>query len=75
VGRERDLFEHSFVLRVRDSAGRVVGRRIMTADGAWSTRVGYRVTRPQRGTLEGVADSAKDGSLVCIVQVGVALSP
>jgi hypothetical protein len=75
VGRERDLFEHSFVLRVRDHAGRVVGRRIMTANGPWNTRVGYRVTRSQRGTLEGVAESAKDGSLVCIVQLGVPLTP
>jgi hypothetical protein len=75
TGRERDLFEHSFVLRVRDRAGRVAGRRIMTAQGPWSARIGYRVSARQRGTLEGVAESAKDGSLVCIVQVGVALAP
>jgi hypothetical protein len=31
------------------------------------------VTRAQAGTLEGVAESARDGSLVCIVQVRVAL--
>jgi len=73
TGTERDLFEHSFVLRVRDRAGRVVGRRIMTAVGAWSTRVGYRVATRRRGTLEAVAESAKDGSLACIVQVGVTL--
>jgi hypothetical protein len=74
-GRERELFEHSFVLRVRDRAGRVVGRRIMTAEGPWSTRIGYHVAARQRGTLEGVAESAKDGSLACIVQVGVVLAP
>jgi hypothetical protein len=31
------------------------------------------VTRAQAGTLEAVAESARDGSLVCIVQVRVAL--
>jgi Immunoglobulin-like domain of bacterial spore germination len=75
TGRERDLFEHSFVLRARDRAGRVVGRRIMTAHGAWGTSIGYRVTSRQPGTLEAVADSAKDGSLACIAQVGVVLAP
>jgi hypothetical protein len=74
-GRERNLFEHGFVLLVRDRSGRVAGRRIMTAEGPWTTRIGYRVATRQRGTLEGVAESAKDGSLVCIVQVGVALAP
>ena len=74
-GRERDLFEHSFLVRVRDHSGRSVGRRIMTAEGAWSARVGYRVKARERGTLEGVAESARDGSLACIVQVGVVLAP
>jgi|1186.fasta_scaffold42521_1 hypothetical protein len=75
TGGERDLFEHSFVLLVRGRSGRVVGRRIMTAQGAWSARVNYRVTARQRGTLEAVADSAKDGSLACLVQAGVVLDP
>jgi hypothetical protein len=75
TGSERNLFEHGFVLRVRDRSGRVAGRRIMTAEGPWSARIGYRVASRQRGTLEGVAESAKDGSLVCIVQAGVSLAP
>ena len=74
-GVERDLFEGSFVLRVRDRAGRVVGRRVMTARGAWSARVAYSVTSAQTGTLEGVAASAKDGSLACLVQVRAGLNP
>ena len=74
-GVERDLFEASFILRVRDAAGRSVGRRIMTARGAWSARVAYRVTTAQTGTLEAVAASAKDGSLACLVQVRVGLNP
>jgi hypothetical protein len=74
-GRERDLFEHSFVLRVRNRAGRVVGQKVMTANGAWRARVGYRVSAGQPGTLEAVADSAKDGSLDCLAQVRVTLAP
>jgi len=74
-GVERDLFEATFLLRVRDGAGRVVGRRVMTARGAWSARVAYRVSSAQTGTLEAVADSAKDGSLACLVQVRAGLNP
>jgi hypothetical protein len=74
-GSERDLFEHGFVLRVRDAGGVVVGRRIMTAAGPWSTTIGYRVTTRQAGTLEAVAESAKDGALDCIAQARVRLDP
>ncbi len=73
-GTERNLFEGSFVIRVRDATGRVVGRRIATARGPWDLSVSYSaVTRAQAGTVEAVAESAKDGSLACIVQVRVAL--
>ena len=75
-GTERDLFEGSFVIRVRDARGRVVGRRIVTARGAWSETVAYSgVATRQSGTVEAVAESAKDGSLACIVQRRVTLVP
>jgi hypothetical protein len=75
-GTELDLFEGSFLLRVRDAGGRVVGRRIVTARGAWQATVPYGgVRRAQAGTVEAVAESAKDGSLACLVQVRVALVP
>lgn len=74
-GVEKDLFEGSFVLRVRDASGKVVGTRTMTARGAWSARVAYRVTTAGTGTVEGVAASAKDGSLACLVQVRAGLNP
>lgn len=75
-GVERDLFEGSFLLRVRDATGRVVGRRIATARGAWDLRVAYSaITSAQAGTVEAVAESARDGSLACLVQVRVALAP
>jgi hypothetical protein len=75
-GIERELFEGSFVLRVRDATGRVVGRRIVTARGPWDVRVAYAgIASAQAGTVEAVAASAKDGSLACIVQVRVALVP
>jgi hypothetical protein len=75
-GTELNLFEGSFVLRVRDASGRVVGRRIATERGAWDLTVAYSgVTSAQAGTVEAVAESARDGSLACIVQVRVALVP
>jgi hypothetical protein len=74
-GTERDLFEGSFVLRVRDASGRSVGRRVMTARGAWSARIAYRVAGAGIGTVEAVAASAKDGSLACLVQVRAGLNP
>lgn len=75
-GTARDLFEANFVIRVRDARGRVVGRRIVTANGPWNQTVSYSgVTSTQAGTVEAVADSAKDGSLVCIVQRRVTLVP
>jgi hypothetical protein len=73
-GTARDLFESNFVIRVRDGLGRVVGRRIVTANGPWSQTVSYTgVSGSQHGTVEAVAESAKDGSLVCIVQRRVML--
>jgi hypothetical protein len=75
-GVERNVFEGSFELVVRDGRGRVVGRRTITARGPWRKGVGYRgVARAQAGTIEAVASSAKDGSLACLVQRRVALVP
>jgi hypothetical protein len=75
-GTARNLFESNFVMRVRDGLGRVLGRRIVTANGPWAQTVSYPVgTSRQAGTLEAVAESAKDGSLVCIVQRRVRLEP
>lgn len=76
LGKELNLFEGSFLLRVRDATGRVVGRRIGTARGSWDLRVSYSGVRTaQPGTLEAVAESARDGSLACLVQVRVRLVP
>lgn len=75
-GTARNLFESNFVIRVRDGLGRVLGRRIVTANGPWNQTVSYPVgTSPQAGTVAAVAKSAKDGSLVCIVQRRVSLVP
>jgi hypothetical protein len=75
-GVERDLFEGSFALVVRDARGRVVGQRTITARGAWRKGVGYRgVSRAQAGTIEAFASSAKDGSVACLVQRRVSLVP
>ena len=75
-GTELNVFEGSFVLRVRDARGRSIGRRIVTARGAWNQTVSYSgVTSRQAGTVEAVAEAAKDGSLACIVQRRVTLVP
>lgn len=75
-GRERFLFEHSHVVRLRRPNGSVVAERPVTsAGGRWSVTFPYRVTSTQAGTLEGAALSAKDGALDCIVQVRVTLRP
>jgi Immunoglobulin-like domain of bacterial spore germination len=73
-GRERDLFEHSLVVRLRRADGRVQAERPETAARRrWSTRLRYPRAPRQTGTLEAVAESAKDGTLDCLVQVRVRL--
>ena len=75
-GTALNLFEGNFLLRVRNARGSVVGRRIVTANGPWNQTVSYTgIASRQAGTVEGVAESAKDGSLVCIVQRRVTLVP
>ena len=71
-GRERDLFEHSLVVRLRRNSGRIHRQKAETAFmRAWSTDFTYSPAQRQTGTLEAVALSAKDGTLDCLVQVRV----
>jgi hypothetical protein len=72
AGRERNLFEHSLVVRLRAANGRVLAQRPeAAARGRWRSRFRYPSVRRQAGTLEAVAHSAKDGSLDCLVQLRV----
>jgi hypothetical protein len=74
AGRERDLFEHSLIVRVRGPGGGIVAQRPLTAAaGRWSTSFRISPTARRAGTLEAVALSAKDGTLDCLVQVPVTL--
>jgi len=76
AGRERNLFEHSLVVVLRGADGRVVAQQPVTAsNGRWSVGFPYRTPRQQPGTLEAIAESAKDGALVCLVQARVTLQP
>jgi 6-phosphogluconolactonase len=76
TGRERKLSEKNFAAVVRGHDGRVLARASLhAAAGRWSAQVQYRAAREQVGTLEGVAQSAKDGALACLVQVAVDLFP
>jgi hypothetical protein len=71
-GRERNLFEHSLIVRLRRSGGRIHRQKAETAfRRMWSTSFDYPAARRQDGTLEAVALSAKDGTLDCLVQVRV----
>jgi hypothetical protein len=71
-GRERNLFEHSLVVRLRRNGGRIHRQKPETAfQRMWSTDFTYPPARRQTGTLEAVALSAKDGTLDCLVQVRV----
>lgn len=76
-GTARFLFENSFALVVRDAAGVIVGQRPVTVaeSGRWRRTVRYDVGRAQTGTLEGVAESARDGALDCLIQARVRLRP
>ena len=72
AGRERNLFEHSLVVRLRRPGGRIHDQRGETAaQRHWSTRFRYPASARKTGTLEAVALSAKDGTLDCLVQVRV----
>jgi hypothetical protein len=71
-GRERDLFEHSLVVRLRRTGGRIHRQKPTTAPNRrWGVNFTYRAVARQTGTLEAVALSAKDGTLDCLVQVRV----
>ena len=73
-GRERRLFEHSLAVTVRGADGRIKAQRaVQAAAGRWRTRFRLPELPAQRGTLEAVAFSAKDGTLDCLVQKRVAL--
>jgi hypothetical protein len=72
AGRERNLFEHSLVVRLRRNDGRIHRQKAETAfQRMWDTSFDYPQIARQTGTLEAVALSAKDGTLDCLVQVRV----
>jgi hypothetical protein len=71
-GREKDLFEHSLVVRLRRKGGRIHRQKPLIALGnRWRANFRYPTAARQTGTLEAVALSAKDGTLDCLVQVRV----
>ena len=76
AGEEGRLFEHSFVLALRNRRGEHVRRVPVTSSGGnWNETFSYSVGVRQPGTLEAVGFSAKDGALVCIAQLRVTLKP
>jgi hypothetical protein len=76
AGHEHGIFEHMFSVGLRKVGGQVARQvGVTSTGGAWSRTFGYAVTKRQRGTLEVVDLSEKDGSLACIAQVRVTLRP
>ena len=73
TGTGRKLFENQFNVVLRGANGAVLASRHMAAIGAWSAQLSYHADRRQAGTLEAAALSAKDGSLVCLVQLRVTI--
>ena len=72
AGRERNLFEHSLLVRLRRTDGRVHAQQGETAaNRRWRTSFRIPGADRQAGTLEAVALSAKDGTLDCLVQIRV----
>lgn len=70
------LFENALVLQVRSAGGAIRGIKPVTAShGRWTGTVRYHVSLTGRGTLEAAVFSAKDGSLECLAQVPVTLTP
>jgi hypothetical protein len=75
-GTENDLFEHMFQMNVRNKKGRVVGTRPVTASaGHWHRNVPFDIGVAQKGTVEVVDFSERDGSLTCIAQLPATLAP
>ena len=73
-GRARGIFENQFSFVLRGSDGRVIAQRTVHASsGRWSGRLRYHLNRTQPGTLEAYDASAKDGALICIVQIRVTI--
>jgi Immunoglobulin-like domain of bacterial spore germination len=76
TGSERDVFEHSFPVRVWSARGLPLGQRVVqAARGRWRATVRYLIKRRQTGIVEAVELSAKDGALACLAQRPVALRP
>jgi hypothetical protein len=67
-GSESQLFEHSFVVRLRARDGRLVAQRVVTAVGHWAVTLPFAARAGRVATLEAFAGSAKDGSLACLAQ-------
>ncbi len=78
-GLGRGIFENQFSVVVRNSSGRVVGRKVPVfingfPNGTWSTTVSYTVAGRQIGTLEAVDFGGRVGDL-CVAQIPAILRP
>jgi hypothetical protein len=74
-GSEHGVFENQFQVLVRGANGAVLGRKAnVFGPGKWTVHVPYRASMAQKGTVEAVALSPKDGALECLTQAPVMLA-
>ena len=74
-GREKHVFEHSFVVQLRDAAGHVLASRSLVARGGRFSLTLKTGAAVGGGVVEAFAESAKDGSLACLARRPVTYRP
>lgn len=76
-----NVFEATVSIRIRDATGEEIARDFTTATcgtgcrGSYSTRVKFRIDKPQQGIIEVFEQSMEDGSDLFVVRIPVALLP
>lgn len=76
-----NTFEATFIAEIRDAGGKVLATKVITATSGTGTRGTFDVTIPftttktQMGSLVVYESSAKDGSAINMVTIGLKLQP
>ena len=76
-----DVFEATVTLRLLDAAGKEIARTFTTATcgtgcrGDFSTQIDVPIDAEQPGTVQVFEYSAKDGSMINVVEIPVVLAP
>jgi hypothetical protein len=68
AGQEKHVFEHSFLVQLRDGGGRVLDSRSVVSKGGRFSLTLKTADAVGGGLVEAFAESAKDGSLACLAR-------